>query len=93
MLCIRIYILPTLFAINNNTLKILYVEINLKNNKYLVYCPYHPQKIRICNPIVALSKFVNLDFKSYDKILTVEYFSRMMYESHMQSFCHMSLKV
>ena len=67
MLCIRIYILPTFSAINNNTLKVLYVEINLKSNKWLVYCPYNPQKIRISNPMVALSKFVNLDFKSYDK--------------------------
>ena len=41
----------------------------------------------------VLSKFANLDFKTYDKILTLEYI-RMMYEPHIRSFFHaMSLKV
>ena len=46
-----------------------YVELNLRNNKWLINCSYNPHKSLIGNHLDEVSKTLDLYSSAYDKII------------------------
>ena len=64
-----------------------YLELNLRNEKYLINFSYNPQKTMISTHLVALEKFLNMHFSNYEKVLILGDFNVWVNEQNMQSFC------
>ena len=52
-----------------NLIERFYVELNLRNNKWLINCSYNPHKSLIGNDLDAVSKTLDLYSSAYDKII------------------------
>ena len=52
-----------------NLIESFYVELNLRNNKWLINCSYNPHKSLIGNDLDAVSKTLDLYSSAYDKII------------------------
>ena len=59
LLYVREDILPNLIAIENKPTESFFVELNLRNDKWLINCSYNPYK----NLIDALSKYLEVFLK------------------------------
>ena len=70
-----------------NPIESFYVELNLRNNKWLINCSYNPHKRLIRNHLDAISKTLDLHSSTYDKIMLLGDFNTEIDEQHMQSFC------
>ena len=63
-----------------------YVELNLRNEKYLINCSYYPQKTMISNHLATLEMFLDLHSSKYEEVLKLGDFNVGVNEQHMQSF-------
>ena len=52
-----------------NLIESFYVELNLRNNKWLINCSYNPHKSLIGNHLDEVSKTLDLYSSAYDKII------------------------
>ena len=69
MLYIREDIPSNLLATDKEHIESLYVELNLRNEKYLINCSYNPHKTMIKNHLATLSNFLELCSSKYKKML------------------------
>ena len=65
MLYISEDIPSNLLALDKELIESLYVELNLRNEKYLINCSYNPHKIMIKNHLATLSNFLDLHSSKY----------------------------
>ena len=63
------------------------VELNLRNEKYLINCSYNPHKTMIKSHLETLSNFLDLHSSKYKKMLILGDFNVGIDEPHMKSFC------
>ena len=66
----------------------IYVELNLRNNKWLINCSYNPHKSLIGNHTDAVSTTLDLHSSTYNKIILLEDFNTEIDDQHMRSFCN-----
>ena len=68
MLYVREDIPSNLLATDEkNHIEIFYVELNLRNEKWLINCSYNPNKTMICNNLDELITYWDLHFTTYKK--------------------------
>ena len=65
-----------------------YVELNLRNNKWLINCSYNPHESLIGNHLDAVSKTLDVRSSTYDKIILLGDFNNEIDEQDMKSFCN-----
>ena len=88
MLYVREDIPSNLLATDEkNHIESFYVELNLRNEKWLINCSYNPNKTMICNHLDALSTYLDLHSTPYEKILILGDFNVGKEEQHMKAFC------
>ena len=87
MLYIREDIPSNLVATDKEPIESPYVELNLRNEKYLINCSCNPHKTVIKNHLTTLSDFLDLHSSKYKKMLILGDFNVGIVESHMKSFC------
>ena len=88
MLYVREDIPSNLLATDEkNQIESFSVELNLRNEKWLINCSYNPNKIMICNHLDALSTYVDLHSTTYEKILILGDFNVGIEEQYMKAFC------
>ena len=87
MLYLREDIPSNLLATDKKPTKSLCVELNIRNEKYLINCSYNPHKIMIKNHLATLSNFLDLHSSKYKKMLILGDFNVGTDERHMKSFC------
>ena len=88
MLYVREDIPSNLLATDEkNHIESLYVELNLRNEKWLINCSYNPNKSMIGNHLAALSTYLDLHSTTYEKILILGDFNVGKEEQHMKAFC------
>ena len=61
-----------------------YIELNLRNNRWLLNCPYNPHKNNIGN---QLSDFLDSHSSAYEKVLILGYFNVEVDDQNMKTFC------
>ena len=64
-----------------------YVEINLRNDKWLRNCSYNPHKNMIGNHLRALSEKLDIYSTSYDNFIILGDFNIEMEEQQIKDFC------
>ena len=64
-----------------------YVELNLRNSKWLVNCSYNPDRNNISAHLVRLSKSLDVFSSNYNKLLLLGDFNVGVDENHMKYFC------
>ena len=87
ILYLREDIPSNLLATDKKPTKSLCVELNIRNEKYLINCSYNSHKIMIKNHLATLSNFLDLHSSKYKKMLILEDFNVGIDEQHMKSFC------
>ena len=88
MLYVRENIPSNLLAADEkNHIESFYVELNLRNEKWLIHCSYNPNKFMIWNHLDALSTYLHLHSTTYEKILNLGDFNVGTEEQHMKTFC------
>ena len=87
MLYIREDIPSNHLATDKDPMESLYVELNIRNEKYLINCSYNPHKTMIKNHLATLSNFLDLASSKYKKMLILGDFNVGIDEPHMGSFC------
>ena len=87
LLYIKEVIPSYLVATEKEPVESFYVELNLRNKKYLTSCSYNPQKIMVSNHLATLEKFLDLHSLKYEKVLILGDFNVGVNEQYMQSFC------
>ena len=68
MLLVRENIASNLLAIECKAIEGLYVELNLRNVKWLINCSYNPHKNTISTHIDKLSESLDLFSADYEKV-------------------------
>ena len=71
---------------SKNHIESFYVELNLRYGKWLINCSYNPNKTMICNPLDALSTYLDLHSTTYEKNLILGDFDVGIGEQHMKAF-------
>ena len=79
MLFVRDDILSNLLTIEEKPIESFYVELNLRNSKWLVNCSYNPHK--------KISESLDLLSSDYEKMIFLGDFNVTDDEHHMKSFC------
>ena len=69
LLYVRGDIPSNLIALENKPIESFFVELNLRNDKWLINCSYNPHKNLIDNHLDALSKYLDLYSSEYEKVL------------------------
>ena len=64
-----------------------YIELNLRNDKWLLNCSYNPHKNNIGNHLKALSDFLDSHPSTYEKILILSDFNVEADNQNMKTFC------
>ena len=64
-----------------------YIELNLRNDQWLLNCSYNPHKNNIWNHLKALSEFLDSHFSTYEKVLILGDFNVDADDQNMQTFC------
>ena len=77
-----------LITVDINPIETFYVELILRNNKWLINCSYDPHKSLIGNHLDAKNKPLGLHYLTYDKIILLGDFNTEIDEQQMQSFCN-----
>ena len=70
-----------------NHIDSFYVELNLRNEKWLINCSYNSNKTMICNHLDALGTYLGLYSTTYEKVLILGDFNVGIGEQHMKAFC------
>ena len=87
MLFVRDDIPSNLLTIEEKPIEIFYVELNLRNSKWLVNCSYNPHKNSIGNHLNRISESLDLLSSDYEKMIFLGDFNVTDDEHHMKSFC------
>ena len=87
MLFLREDIPSKLLKIEEKPKESLYVELNLRNSKWLVNCSYNPHKNSIGNHLNRISESLDLLSSDYEKMILLEDFNVTDDEHQMKSFC------
>ena len=87
MLFVREDILSNLLAIVYRPVEGRYVELNLRNDKWLINCSYNPHRNTISTSIDKLNKRSNLFSADYEKMILLGDFNVEVNDNHMKSFC------
>ena len=69
LLYVREDILTNLIEVETKPIEGFFVEINMRNDKWLINCSYNPHKNMIGNHLCALSKKLDLYSTSYDNFI------------------------
>ena len=64
-----------------------YIELNLRNDKWLLNCSYNPHKNNIGNHLQALSDFLDSHCSTYEKVLILGDFNVEVDDQNMKTFC------
>ena len=64
-----------------------YIELNLRNDKWLLNCSYNPHKNNIGNYLKALSDFLDSYSSTYEKVLILGDFNVEVDVQNMKTFC------
>ena len=76
-----------LLTTDKEPIESLYVELNLRNEMYLINCSYNPHKIMIKNHLPTLRNVLDLHSSKYEKMLILGDFNVGIDERHINSFC------
>ena len=87
MLFVREDITSNLLTSEEKPIESFYVELNLRNSKWLVNCSYNPHRNNINAHLDRLSKSLDVFSSNYDKLLLLGDFNVGVDENHMKSFC------
>ena len=87
MLFVRDDIPSNLLTIEEKPIESFYVELNLRNSKWLVNCSYNPHKNSIGNHLDRISESLDLLSSDYEKMIFLGDFNVTDDEHHMKSFC------
>ena len=87
MLFVRDDIPSNLLTIEEKPIEIFYVELNLRNSKWLINCSYNPHKNSIGNHLNRISESLDLLSSDYEKMIFLGDFNVTDDEHHMKSFC------
>ena len=63
-----------------------YIELNLRNDKWLLNCSYNPHKNNIGNHLKALSDFLDSHSSTYEKVLILGDFNLEADDQNMKTF-------
>ena len=88
LLYVREDIPSNLITVDINQIENFYVELNLRNNKWLINCSYNPHESLIGNHLDAVSKTLDVRSSTYDKIILLGDFNNEIDEQDMKSFCN-----
>ena len=64
-----------------------YVELNLRNSKWLINCSYNSHKNNIGTHLDRISQSLDVFSSKYERFLLVGDFNVAVEETHMKSFC------
>ena len=78
--------IPSNLAIYKEPIESIYVELNLRNEKYLINSSYNPHKTMIKNHQATLSNLLHLHCSKYKKMLISGDFNVGIDEPYMKSF-------
>ena len=87
MLFVREDIPTNLLTIEEKPIESFYVELNLRNSKWLVNCSYNPHKNSIGNHLDRISESLDLLSSDYEKMIFLGDFNVTDDEHYMKSFC------
>ena len=76
-----------LLTIEEKPIESFYIELNLRNSKWLVNCSYNPHKNSIGNHLDRISESLDLLSSDYEKMIFLGDFNVTDDEHHMKSFC------
>ena len=76
-----------LLSVEEKPIESFYVELNLRNSKWLVNCSYNPHKNSIGNHLDRISESLDLLSSDYEKMIFLGDFNVTDDEHHMKSFC------
>ena len=89
LLYIRSYIVPS--KLNNyifpNDIEAFFIEINIKGNKWLIYCSYNPNRIFVSEHLDHIAKGIDTYSKKYEQILLMDDFNIELKVANMTTFC------
>ena len=71
-------------------IEILFFELNLRNQKWLVCCSYNPHKSLIKEHLRVLTERIQFYSKDYENILLMGDYNAEIAETNMSSFCEIS---
>ena len=63
------------------------VELNLRKEKWLIFCCYSPHKYLIKDHLEQIKNAIDFYSKSYENIILIGDFNVEISDSHMDSFC------
>ena len=87
MLFVRKAIPSNLLVIEKKPIESFFIEINLRNSKWLINCSYNPHKNNIATHLDRLSKSLDTFSSDYEKFIILGDFNVEINESHLKSFC------
>ena len=87
MLFVREDISSNLVEAEAKPIEGFYIELNLRNDKWLLNCSYNPHKNNIGNHLKALSDFLDSHSSTYEKILILGDFNVEADDQNMKTFC------
>ena len=87
MLFVREDISSNLVEAEAKPIEGFYIELNLRNDKWLLNCSYNPHKNNIGNHFKALSDFLDSHYSTYEKVLILSAFNVEADDRNMKTFC------
>ena len=87
MLFVREDIPSNLLTIEDKPIESFYVELNLRNSKWLINCSYNSHKNNIGTHLDRISQSLDVFSSKYERFLLVGDFNVAVEETHMKSFC------
>ena len=87
MLFVREDIPSDLLTIEEKPIESFYVELNLRNSKWLANCSYNPRKNSTGSHLDRISESLDLLSSDYEKMIFLGDFNVTDDEHHMKSFC------
>ena len=87
LLYVREDIPLNLLSIKTKPIDNFHVELNPRNDKWLISCSYNSYKNMIGNHLRALSENLDLHSSIYDKFIILGYFNVEMGDPQINSFC------
>ena len=87
ILFVRKDIPSNLLVIEKKPIESVFIEINLRNSKWLINCSYNPHKNNIATHLDRLSESLDTFSSDYQKFIILGDFNVEINENHMKSFC------
>ena len=86
LLFVRKDISSNLLVIEKKAIESFFIEINLRNSKWLINCSYNPHKNNTATHLDRLSESLDTFSSDYEKFMILEDFNVEINENHMKSF-------